>query len=181
MLAAAGGAVVQRAQPRPADPRSPSAMRALLPLLSVGRGWRVGAAARPPRRVMSLYRTEKRGQPGSQDYRVFFSKSLAGVRAGRSGSRAQGQGGGDGSRHAAWTRRARGANRPLQRPPRRGPAALPRRPPGCKPFPLRTGAQNVGHGGLHSLRACDPAVSAGVFPGRKWEGNVSQALGSACV
>ncbi|XP_051021467.1 inorganic pyrophosphatase 2, mitochondrial isoform X2 [Acomys russatus] len=52
-------------------------MRALLPLLSVGRGWRVGAAARPPRRVMSLYRTEERGQPRSQDYRLFF-KNVAG-------------------------------------------------------------------------------------------------------
>ncbi|MEJ1270807.1 pyrophosphatase (inorganic) 2 [Cricetulus griseus] len=47
-------------------------MRALLPLLSVGRGWRVGAAARAPRRVMSLYRTEERGRPHSEDYRLFF-------------------------------------------------------------------------------------------------------------
>ncbi|XP_059122265.1 inorganic pyrophosphatase 2, mitochondrial isoform X1 [Peromyscus eremicus] len=52
-------------------------MRALLPLLSVGRGWRVGAAARPPRRVMSLYRTEERGHPHSEDYRLFF-KNVAG-------------------------------------------------------------------------------------------------------
>ncbi|XP_036047205.1 inorganic pyrophosphatase 2, mitochondrial isoform X3 [Onychomys torridus] len=52
-------------------------MRALLPLLSVGRGWRVGAAARPPRRVMSLYRTEERGLPHSSDYRLFF-KNVAG-------------------------------------------------------------------------------------------------------
>ncbi|XP_006502279.1 inorganic pyrophosphatase 2, mitochondrial isoform X2 [Mus musculus] len=52
-------------------------MRALLPLLSVGRGWRVGAAARPPRRVMSLYRTEELGHPRSQDYRLFF-KHVAG-------------------------------------------------------------------------------------------------------
>ncbi|XP_041508137.1 inorganic pyrophosphatase 2, mitochondrial isoform X2 [Microtus oregoni] len=47
-------------------------MRALLPLLSVVRGWRVGAAARPPRRVMSLYLTEERGLPHSEDYRLFF-------------------------------------------------------------------------------------------------------------
>ncbi|CAH6789046.1 Ppa2 [Phodopus roborovskii] len=52
-------------------------MRALLPLLSVGRGWRVGAAARPPRRVMSLYRTEERGRPPSENYRLFF-KNVAG-------------------------------------------------------------------------------------------------------
>ncbi|XP_013205455.1 inorganic pyrophosphatase 2, mitochondrial isoform X2 [Microtus ochrogaster] len=52
-------------------------MRALLPLLSVVRGWRVGAAARPPRRVMSLYRTEERGHPHSKDYRLFF-KNVAG-------------------------------------------------------------------------------------------------------
>nr|XP_021505718.1 inorganic pyrophosphatase 2, mitochondrial-like [Meriones unguiculatus] len=52
-------------------------MRALLPLLSVGRGWRVGAAALPPRRAMSVYRTEERGQPRSPDYRLFF-KNVAG-------------------------------------------------------------------------------------------------------
>lgn len=56
-------------------------MRVLLPLLSVGRGWRVGAVARPPRRVMSLYLTEEVGQPSSKDYRLFFSKSLAQLRA----------------------------------------------------------------------------------------------------
>lgn len=65
-------------------------MRALLPLLSVCRGWRVGAAARPPRRVMSLYRTEERGHPHSQDYRLFFSKWLAEFRAGPRSSRAAG-------------------------------------------------------------------------------------------
>ncbi|XP_052586503.1 inorganic pyrophosphatase 2, mitochondrial isoform X3 [Peromyscus californicus insignis] len=52
-------------------------MRALLPLLSVGRGWRAGAAARPPRRAMSLYRREERGHPHSEDYRLFF-KNVAG-------------------------------------------------------------------------------------------------------
>lgn len=62
-------------------------MRVLLSLLSVGRGWRVGAAARPPRRVMSLYRTEELGHPCSQDYRLFFSKSLAQLRAGPRRSR----------------------------------------------------------------------------------------------
>ncbi|XP_058522961.1 inorganic pyrophosphatase 2, mitochondrial isoform X2 [Ochotona princeps] len=59
-------------------------MRALLPLLRTGRGWR--AAAQPaagarvasrPLRAMALYRTEERGQPHSEDYRVFF-KNVAG-------------------------------------------------------------------------------------------------------
>lgn len=98
--------------------RSPSAMRALLPLLSVVRGWRVGAAARPPRRVMSLYRTEERGHPHSVDYRLFFSKWLAELRAGPrssraavlcpAGSAARARPGvtGDRCRHAARTRRA---------------------------------------------------------------------------
>lgn len=109
-------------------------MRALLPLLSVGRGWRVGAAALPPRRVMSLYRTEELGHPRSKDYRLFFSKSFHYFRAGPRGSpgavlcrtgsaaRAQARGGGDRSRRAG----RRGANRSLQRPqPARGAAFLP--------------------------------------------------------
>ncbi|XP_012634454.2 inorganic pyrophosphatase 2, mitochondrial isoform X3 [Microcebus murinus] len=63
------------------------AMRALLPLLRTGRGWRAGAAATRlhrgasagpgPRRAMALYRTEERGRPCSLDYRVFF-KNVAG-------------------------------------------------------------------------------------------------------
>uniref|UniRef100_A0A8D2AUN3 inorganic diphosphatase n=1 Tax=Sciurus vulgaris TaxID=55149 RepID=A0A8D2AUN3_SCIVU len=63
-------------------------MRALLPLLRTGPGWRVGApaavrlpraasAGSGPRRAMALYRTEERGQPHSQDYRIFF-KNVAG-------------------------------------------------------------------------------------------------------
>ncbi|XP_008589995.1 PREDICTED: inorganic pyrophosphatase 2, mitochondrial-like isoform X2 [Galeopterus variegatus] len=58
-------------------------MRALLTLLLTGRGWRAealaatrlprGASAETgPRRAMALYRTEERGQPHSQDYRLFF-------------------------------------------------------------------------------------------------------------
>lgn len=150
-------------------------MRALLPLLSVGRGWRVGAAARPPRRVMSLYRTEELGHPRSQDYRLFFSKSLAQLRAGPrrsrgaelcpagSAARAQARGGGDGSR--------RGANRSLQRPqPARGASLLPltsapwpaARPllaraalPGAaEPFPLRTDAELWGPGASLRNRVC---------------------------
>lgn len=109
-------------------------MRALLPLLSVGRGWRVGAAARPPRRVMSLYRTEELGHPRSQDYRLFFSKSLAQLHAGPrrshgavlcpagSAACAQARVGGDRSRRAG----RRGANRSLQRlQPARGASLLP--------------------------------------------------------
>uniref|UniRef100_A0A2K6FA25 inorganic diphosphatase n=1 Tax=Propithecus coquereli TaxID=379532 RepID=A0A2K6FA25_PROCO len=57
-------------------------MRALLPLLRTGAAAATclprGASARPgPRRAMALYRTEERGQPCSQDYRVFF-KNVAG-------------------------------------------------------------------------------------------------------
>ncbi|XP_058150598.1 inorganic pyrophosphatase 2, mitochondrial isoform X1 [Dasypus novemcinctus] len=63
-------------------------MRALLPLLRTGGGWRAGgpAAARlpgvpnagpGPRRAMALYRTEERGEPYSCDYRLFF-KNVAG-------------------------------------------------------------------------------------------------------
>ncbi|XP_023372802.1 inorganic pyrophosphatase 2, mitochondrial isoform X2 [Otolemur garnettii] len=63
-------------------------MRALLPLLRSGRGWRADApsaaclwrganAVTGPRRAMALYRTEERGQPCSQDYRLFF-KNVAG-------------------------------------------------------------------------------------------------------
>ncbi|XP_035950672.1 inorganic pyrophosphatase 2, mitochondrial isoform X3 [Halichoerus grypus] len=63
-------------------------MRALLPLLRTGWGWRAGspAAARLPRgksagpgphRAMAFYRTEERGQPYSPDYRLFF-KNVAG-------------------------------------------------------------------------------------------------------
>ncbi|KAM4811726.1 inorganic pyrophosphatase 2, mitochondrial isoform X2 [Urocitellus parryii] len=63
-------------------------MRALLPLLRTGSGWRVGAPAAArlpqaasagsgPRRAMALYRTEERGQLHSQDYRIFF-KNVAG-------------------------------------------------------------------------------------------------------
>nr|XP_054364758.1 inorganic pyrophosphatase 2, mitochondrial isoform X3 [Mirounga angustirostris] len=63
-------------------------MRALLPLLRTGWGWRAGspAAARLPRaksagpgphRAMAVYRTEERGQPYSPDYRLFF-KNVAG-------------------------------------------------------------------------------------------------------
>uniref|UniRef100_A0A2K6FA55 inorganic diphosphatase n=1 Tax=Propithecus coquereli TaxID=379532 RepID=A0A2K6FA55_PROCO len=53
-------------------------MRALLPLLRTGAAAATclprGASARPgPRRAMALYRTEERGQPCSQDYRVFFN------------------------------------------------------------------------------------------------------------
>lgn len=91
-LRAAGGAVVRPRRPQyraaATARRSLSAMRALLPLLSFVRGWRVGAAARPPRRVMSLYRTEERGHPHSEDYRLFFSKWLAELRAGPRSSRA---------------------------------------------------------------------------------------------
>ncbi|XP_062964313.1 inorganic pyrophosphatase 2, mitochondrial isoform X1 [Cynocephalus volans] len=58
-------------------------MRALLTLLRTGRGWRAEALAATrlprgasektgPRRAMALYRTEERGQPHSQDYRLFF-------------------------------------------------------------------------------------------------------------
>nr|XP_055198311.1 inorganic pyrophosphatase 2, mitochondrial isoform X3 [Nyctereutes procyonoides] len=58
-------------------------MRALLPLLRAGWGWRAGppAAARAPRgaragpgphRAMASYRTEERGQPRSPGYRLFF-------------------------------------------------------------------------------------------------------------
>jgi hypothetical protein len=181
-LRAAGGAVERprRAQHRPCGSRRPSAMRALLPLLSVGRGWRVGAAARPPRRVMSLYRTEELGHPRSQDYRLFFSKSFAQLRAGRrrgrgavpcpallcpagSAARAQARCGGDRSRCAGW----RGANRPLQRPqPARGaellpltsapwPAARPRRLLGAaKPIRLRTAAELWGPGSSLRKRVC---------------------------
>ena len=62
-------------------------MRALLPLLRTGCGWRAGplAAARLPRgksawpglhraMVQAFYRTEVRGQPYSPGYRLFFSK-----------------------------------------------------------------------------------------------------------
>ncbi|XP_062055779.1 inorganic pyrophosphatase 2, mitochondrial isoform X6 [Lepus europaeus] len=63
-------------------------MRALLALLRTGRGWRAGApvAAHPPAgaraksgplRAMALYRTEERGRPHSEDYRLFF-KDVAG-------------------------------------------------------------------------------------------------------
>ncbi|KAL2780691.1 inorganic pyrophosphatase 2, mitochondrial isoform 4 precursor [Daubentonia madagascariensis] len=59
-------------------------MRALLQLLRTGRGWRADAPAAAglgwgvstgmgPRRAMALYRTEERGQPYSQDYRLFFN------------------------------------------------------------------------------------------------------------
>lgn len=111
-------------------------MRALLPLLSVGRGWRVGAAAaRPPRRVMSLYRTEERGHPHSEDYRLFFSKSLAGLRAGprssraavlcpaASAARAQPGATGTGARHASRTRRAARGQPPSAATAGRRPAA----------------------------------------------------------
>lgn len=155
--------------------RSPSAMRALLPLLSVCRGWRVGAAACPPRRVMSLYRTEERGHPHSQDYRLFFSKWLAEFRAGPRSSRAAGlcpvgsaaraQPGvtGDGCRHAARTRRAaRGqppsaatAGGPRRRAPPadlRGVARCPPAPPSREQLsPSPSGrTQNFGDPGLHS-------------------------------
>ncbi|XP_053416427.1 inorganic pyrophosphatase 2, mitochondrial isoform X2 [Nycticebus coucang] len=63
-------------------------MRALLRLLRTGRGWRADApsaaclwgganAVTQPRRAMTLYRTEERGQPYSPDYRLFF-KNVAG-------------------------------------------------------------------------------------------------------
>ncbi|XP_070308360.1 inorganic pyrophosphatase 2, mitochondrial isoform X2 [Odocoileus virginianus] len=66
-------------------------MRALLlPLLRTSWAWPVGAAAAAaarlprgasagpgPRRTMTLYRTEERGQPHSPDYRLFF-KNVAG-------------------------------------------------------------------------------------------------------
>lgn len=131
--------------------RSPSAMRALLPLLSVVRGWRVGAAARPPRRVMSLYRTEERGHPHSEDYRLFFSKWLAefraGPRSGRAavlcpaGSAARAQPGvtGDRCRHAARTRRAARGQPPSAAtaggPRRRAPPADLRSVARCPPAP----------------------------------------------
>lgn len=98
-------------------------MRALLPLLSVGRGWRVGAAAHPPRRVMSLYRTEEVGHPRSQDYRLFFSKSLAFLRAGPGRSR------GSALCPAGSVRRGPGSARTAARgqPPSAATAAGPRR------------------------------------------------------
>lgn len=135
--------------PDPAGPRRRSAMRALLPLLSVGRGWRVGAAARPPRRVMSLYRTEELGHPRSQDYRLFFSKSLAQLRGGAAAPcsarpgpqpapKPRGRRGRVSARRAARGQppsaataagpRRRAALLPLTSAP--WPAARPRRPPG---------------------------------------------------
>lgn len=98
-------------------------MRALLPLLSVGRGWRVGVAAHPPRRVMSLYRTEEVGHPRSQDYRLFFSKSLASLRAGPGRSR------GSELCPAGSVRRGPGSARTAARgqPPSAATAAGPRR------------------------------------------------------
>ncbi|KAM6147980.1 inorganic pyrophosphatase 2, mitochondrial [Erethizon dorsatum] len=53
-------------------------MRALLRLCRAGRGGRAGAlVAGAARRAMAGFRTEERGRPGSQDFRVFF-KNAAG-------------------------------------------------------------------------------------------------------
>ncbi|KAK2507227.1 hypothetical protein MC885_001812 [Smutsia gigantea] len=63
-------------------------MRALLPLLRSSRGWCAGASVAGrlpwgasvgpgPRRTMTLYRTEERGQQHSPGYRLFF-KNVAG-------------------------------------------------------------------------------------------------------
>ncbi|XP_048189415.1 inorganic pyrophosphatase 2, mitochondrial isoform X1 [Perognathus longimembris pacificus] len=62
-------------------------MRALLPLLRTGRGWRAGAAAAcsprgassggGARRAMAGFVTEERGRPHSLDFRLFF-KNVAG-------------------------------------------------------------------------------------------------------
>lgn len=81
---ARGWARVPQHRPAP-SPTAVDAMRALLPLLRTGWGWRAAAPAAAllspgrcagpgPRRAMAFYRTEERGQPYSPTYRLFFSK-----------------------------------------------------------------------------------------------------------